>query len=130
METKRVPSYIKHPPKAIRRFLRQFDRHQDAYNGKKPVNEEDFLWGFLGQLHPLVAEFLQETLVKRCPQYVALRSKHSSPHPKSGVVPIIALKGITGKPLTGDVFFRALDGMDMTFISMKLMRLESVEGQL
>ncbi|KAK8139884.1 hypothetical protein PG984_001007 [Apiospora sp. TS-2023a] len=126
-ETKHVPEYIKHPPKAIRRFLRQFDRHQDAYNAKKPLNEEDFLWGFLGQLHPLVAEFLQETLVKRCPQYVTVRNKQSNPHPRSGVVPIIALKGITGKPLTGEVFFRALDGMDMTFISMELMRSERGE---
>lgn len=127
-EIKHVPEYIKHPPKAIRRFLRQFDRHQDAYNAKKPLNEEDFLWGFLGQLHPLVAEFLQETLIKRCPQFVTVRNKHPNPHPKSGVVPIITLKGITGKPLTGDVFFRVLDGMDMTFISMELMRFEKGEA--
>ncbi|KAK7951940.1 uncharacterized protein PG986_007668 [Apiospora aurea] len=125
--TTNAPDHFKHPSKAIRRFLRQFDRYQDAYGKRKPHSEEDFLWGFLGLLHPLIAEFLQETLIKRCPQYVTLRKEPCKPHPKSGVVPIIVLQGITGKPLTGDIFFRALDSMDMRFVSMELLEKENSE---
>ncbi|KAK8049064.1 hypothetical protein PG994_010794 [Apiospora phragmitis] len=51
-EATNAPDYIKRPPKAIRRFLRQFDRHQDAYDNQKPMNEEDFLWGFMGNCTP------------------------------------------------------------------------------
>ena len=85
------------------------------------------MWGLIALLHPMLAEFVQHTLLARCPQYVQLRKRKCRPS-ASGVEPIILLYGVTGKRLPYDVFFRALAELDVGYLNIELLRLENGES--
>jgi len=72
----------------------------------------------------MVAEFVQCTLLSRCPQYVQKRARRCLPN-ASGVEPIVLLYGKTGKRLPYDVFFGALAELDVGYLNTELLRLES-----
>ncbi|KAK8019570.1 hypothetical protein PG990_004708 [Apiospora arundinis] len=113
--------------KAIRRFRKDKDRYQRAMERGTPVNEENFMWGLIGLLHPMVAEFVQHILLKRCPQYVKKRVKACRPS-ETGVEPIIYLYGETGKRLPRAMFFSALEDLDVGVLNTELLRLENGEN--